>query len=277
MIDLPGLNGGSPIGFLAALGLLRVLTEDGGYQVQLGWRNGHAVLQGVEKEAILEALRRNMTGRAKALEFTWAESTRGITPQHYQTTVIQAGSDRRALGFLAGWGTETVLRVDGSITNTRLDMTSGQQKLLRDLSRLARTITPAAFERALFGGAYEPQSSFGLDPIAVRTHAQEPEAPTKSDPPGKPGLIWLAFESIPLHPVIPLSPTKATTIGWRSGAEAGYVWPLWKSPLELAEVRLLRALPIDRLPRRPGVTQIWASRYGTNGKYGMLLPARREY
>lgn len=276
MIELPGLSGASPIGFLAALGMLRVLVEDRGHMARLAWRNGRAALDGMDSaDAILDELTANMVGRAEAIEFTWADATRNATPEQYRLAVERAKGDQRALAFLAGWGTDAVVR-EGAIANTRFDMTSGRQQLLRDLRGLALTITRQSLEVALLGGAYGAQSSFGLDPITVRFHAHEPQAPTKSDPPGKPGLIWLAFEAIPFHPVVPVSSTRARTTGWRGAPAPGYVWSLWNEPLALAEVSLLRVLPIDRLLGRPGVTEIWAARYGTSGKYGMLLPALRE-
>ena len=275
MIELPGLSGASPIGFLAALGMLRVLTEDRGHEVRLAWRQGRAVLEGLDPTEALDELTANMVGRGDALEFTWADTTRGITPGQYRNAVAQAGSDRRALAFLSGWGTDTVLR-EGAIAGTRLDMTSGPQQLLRDLRRLAVRVDRRSLEIALLGGPYEGQSSFGLDPVAVRSHAYERQAPTKSDPPGKPGLIWLAFEAIPLHPVVPISATRTRTTGWRGAPAPAYVWPLWDTWLTLPEVSLLRALPVERLTGRIGVTEVWASHYRAIAKYGMLLPALRE-
>lgn len=275
MIELPGLSGASPIGFLAALGMLRVLTEDRGHEVRLAWRQGRAVLEGLDPTEALDELTANMVGRGNALEFTWADTTRGITPEQYRNAVAQAGSDRRALAFLSGWGTDTVLR-EGAIAGTRLDMTSGQQQLLRDLRRLAVRVDRRSLEIALLGGPYEGQSSFGLDPVAVRSHGYERQAPTKSDPPGKPGLIWLAFEAIPLHPVLPISYAHSRTVGWRVGNTMAYVWPLWDKPIALDEIRFLRVLPLERLPGRAGVTEIWASKRDMNGKYPWLFPAQRE-
>jgi hypothetical protein len=275
VIELPGLSGASPIGFLAALGMLRVLVEDRGHDARLAWRQGHAVLEGLGTVDAIDELAANMAGRGDALEFTWADTTRGIAPEQYRNAVAQAGGDRRALAFLAGWGTDAVVR-EGSMVATRFDMTSGQQKLLRNLRELALRVNRRSLEVALLGGPYEGQSSFGLDPVAVRFHAHEPQAPTRSDPPGKPGLIWLAFEAIPLHPVMPVSATRARTAGWRSAPALAYAWPLWTAFLTLAEVSLLRALPVERLPGRLGVTEIWVARYGESGKYGILLPALRE-
>ncbi len=276
MIELPGLSGASPIGFLAALGMLRVLVEDRGRDARLAWRHGRAVLEGLELTDAIDELAANMEGRGDALEFTWADTTRGVTPEQYRKAVAEAGGNRRALAFLAGWGTDAVVR-EGSIASTRFDMTSGQQKLLRNLRELVAARTNRrSLEIALLGGPYEAQSSFGLDPAAVRFHAHEPQAPTDTKRPGKLGLIWLAFEAIPLHPVLPVSASRTRTAGWRGGAASAYVWPLWTAFLTLAEVSLLRALPVERLPDRLGVTEIWAARYGASGKYGILLPALRE-
>lgn len=274
MYDLLGLAPGSPIGFLASLGMLRVLVEDRNLEAHLGWRNGHAVIEGVDPDTVIDEIAANMVDRAISSEFNWSDTPRKITPEMYRNACFEMAEDHRALGFMAGWATDAVVR-DGFVTVTRMDMTSGQQKLLRELRGLASRITKDHLRSALFGGKYEGQSSFGLDPIAVRSHAHETQAPTKSKAPGKPGLIWLAFEAIPLHPVIPVTPTRANTTGWHNDPKA-YVWPIWDSMLCLEEIQMLRTLPIERLPYRAGVTEIWTSHYGSNGKYGMLYPAQRE-
>jgi hypothetical protein len=256
--------------------MLRVLRSDRNLEVRLGWRSGHAVLEGIDPNTATEELIANMKERGSSPEFTWADSPRKVKPDSYRSACEQMVDNPRALSFMAGWATDAVLR-DGFISPTRMDMTSGQQKLLRDLRDLASHLNKGHFQSALLGGQYEGQSSFGLDPIAVRSHAYESEAPTKSKAPGKPGLIWLAFESIPLHPVIPITANQAQTIGWRRYPNAaGYVWPIWDAMLALEEVQMLRVLPLDQLLERPGVRELWFSKYGSIGKYGMLLPAQRE-
>jgi hypothetical protein len=241
------------------------------------------VLDGIEPEGAIEELTANMVKRERSPEFTWSDSPRKVSPETYRNACAQMVDDQRALSFMAGWATDAILR-NGFVASTRMDMTSGQQKLLRDLRDLATHVTGEHFKSALLGGQYEGQSSFGLDPIAVRSHAHEAEAPNKSKAPGKPGLIWLAFESIPLHPVIPITANQAQTIGWRRypntgyvwPPNTGYVWPIWDAMLALEEVQMLRALPLDQLSERPGVRELWFSKYGSVGQYGMLLPAQRE-
>jgi hypothetical protein len=233
------------------------------------------VIDGIDADGAIAELDANMKDRAEAPEFNWADSPRKVKPEVYRLGCNTMDGDDRALGFMAGWASDAVIR-EGFVAVTRMDMTSGQQKLLRDLRSLAKRITREQLASALFGGPYEDQSSFGLDPVAVRYHAHEHQAPTKSSAPGKPGLIWLAIESIPLHPVVPISATRAQTTGWRPGKDAAYVWPIWDGLLTLEEVWLLRSFPVDSLPDRFDIAEVWSSRYGSSGKYGMLLPAQRD-
>jgi len=276
MIDLKGFAASTPIGFMAALGTLRVLASDRKLDIRLGWRKGHAVVQGADIDKVVTEIMENMVGRDKAPELNWTDSLRKINDEVYRVACSNMIGDQRALGFMAGWATDAILKKE-AVSVTRMDMTSGNKKLLKDLRKLAGGVKRNHIESALFGGSYEKQHSFGLDPVVVRTHAHEHQAPTKTAPLGKPGLIWLAFESIPLHPVIPISSNRAQTTGWKLWPDAGYMWPIWDGFLTLEEVGYLRALPLHHLPKRPGVKEIWFSSYGSSGKYGMLLPAQREH
>jgi hypothetical protein len=280
MIELPGLPAGSPITFMAALGLLRVLSEDCGLPVQLGWKNGHAVIDGDVPEDLVARLVQQMKGRHQHLEFNWAETTRKIPLVQYQQACEKAeqNQDRRALAFLAGWGTDAVLDKDGFVRGTRLDLTSGQQKLIRDLRGLALvlqddTLARSVFATALFGGDYgTDQSSYGLDPATQRSHATEHQAPSKSKTVGKRGWIWLFAESIPLHPVIPLDDRRALPAGFSDG----YYWPVWNGYLSLNEVMSLRALSKDVVKKIDGVLEVWHSAYLQIGKYGAFGFPKRE-
>jgi hypothetical protein len=284
MLVLKGLSGASPIGFMTAVGLVRVLAEDRGLTVRLGWRNGLAVLEGIEEEPLLDALTEHMQKRHEAYEWNWAPSAKRMRPEDYAEACRQAAGDRRALAFLAAFATDTVLTDDGFIRSSRLDLTSGRQQLIADLKRLAEGLREVGearnvFASALFGGSYERQASFGWDPVGVRSHAHEARAPTAPTPPGKRGLVWLAAEALALHPVLPVGGRAATTGCERIGqAGQSYFWPLWEEGmLDLLEVRFLRALDFKSLSRRSGVSSVWASEFGSSGKYGMLLPARRVF
>lgn len=293
-VELTGLPIASPIGFMAALGLLRTCAQDHGRPVRLSWSASHARLHGIEAVALEALVAEHMRGRARAPEFqlpitlpgggsTPVEHLRTLPAADYRAAARAWRDDARALGFLAGYGTDAVISDKGFVARTRFDFSSGQQKLASEIRRLATELDPEArrprialaerIRRALQGGPYEHQHSFGWDPGTRMTHAHQPQAPTRSEPPGQPMLIWLAIESLPLHPVLPVSPQRAQTTGFAAGV--GYVWPQWHEPLTLDEVRLLRLRPVHTLERLPGVTALWASGITSVGKFGFFLPAAR--
>jgi len=291
MIQLEGIPGTTPIGFMAALGLLRVLGEDQGREVRLSWDHATPRLHGMAgREELLNALTSQIEGRHRDFEWNWADTAKGMTPDTYaqacRNAEQQATRPARALAFLAAWGTEASLNDKGLIRYTWLDMTSGRQRLIANLRSVAAFLEASrrargAFESALFGGPYENQSSFGWDPATIRQHAHEARAPTDQKPAGKSGWIWLAAESLAWHPVLPRG-DRARTTGCetlKSGGDMSYFWGLWSPKAELApdEARMLRAMDFRALSRRPGVESLWASTIGKSGNYRILLPARRVH
>ena len=280
MIELTGIPATIPIGFMAALGLMRVLGRDLRLPVSLGWRAGHAVLDGIEQDRLIDALVGTMAERYQAREFNWAASTRCVTPQLYRATCAAAEQegDLRCLSFMAAFDTDAVVDKNGNLRSTRLDMSSGRQALLSDLRSLAKLLAKPevareAFQAALFGGGYDAgQSSYGLDPATQRSHATESRSPTKSAPLGKRGWVWLFAESLPLHPVLPLGNSRA----YPAGFDNGYFWPVWGGQLYLEELAALRLLPAIGLRRLDGVLEIWKSPYYQIGKYGALASPVRE-
>lgn len=294
-VDLTGLPVASPIAFMAALGLLRVGVQDHGLQLRLSWsaQAHHACLHGICRAALAELLVEQMRGRSKALEFNFevtaekgrripVQHLRNITPQDYRQAVEVCRDDARALGFLAGFGTDAVVTDEGCIGRTRLDFSSGQQKLVEQFRSLAADLDPQArrppvplgtrIDRALFGGPYEERHTLGWDPAALMTHAHQRAAPTDSPTPGQPMTVWLAVEALPLHPVLP-NARGARTVGF--AGTSTYVWPQWSEQLDLGEVTLLRQRPVETLVLLPGVSAVWSSAVTSVGKYGFLLPATR--
>lgn len=280
MISLTGIPASSPIGFMAALGLMRVLGGDLHLPVSLGWRNGHAVLDGEGDGDLLDHVANAMVDRHAAREFNWSDSTRAVTADQYRAAcaAAEAEGDLRCLSFMAALCTDAVLDKDGNVRSTRLDMTSGRQKLLSDMRGLAKQLGKRetardVFQTALFGGSYDKdQSSYGLDPATQRSHATESQQPAKSSPFGKKGWVWLFAESLPLHPIIPTANNRA----FPAGFDNGYFWPTWRGFLSLDEVAALRLLPLDGLRRLNGIREIWKSAYFKIGKYGALSSPVRE-
>ena len=207
---------------------------------------------------------------------------REITPEDYRRAASDFAGNPRALDFLAGIGTDAVVNDKGFVARTILDFTGARQELMTALRDLAQLLDPARgkpavleerINAALHGGRYEAQTSFGWDPASVMAHAHQPEAPTRAGAQGRPMLVWLAAESLPLHPVVPIAPGRARTTGFDSSPS--YTWPEWSEPLSWAEVRLLRLRPVETLHELSGVTGVWRSSVVENGKFRAFAPAAR--
>ena len=280
LVELTGLPTTSPIGYMAAIGLVRVLYEDCELDVKLGWQGGHAVLDGIREDALIAALLNHMVDRHQAPEWNWNHSTRGVTPEQYNQTVADLSGDGRALSFLAAFATDAVITQKGSVGNTRLDLTSGQQALIRNLRDVAKALAQsekaeASFRSTLFGGAYEDQHAFGWDPAAVLNHAHQAIAPTRMKKAGKAAMVWLAAESLALHPLFP-GPGRVATPGvQRMDNATVYHWSVWQGVVGLPTIRALRLLDLFSARQVPGITEQWISVIGSSGKYGAMLPARR--
>lgn len=297
VVELTGLPIASPIGFMAALGLLRVCAQDHGLAVRLSWSAGHARLHGIAASPLAALLAEHMRNRSKAPEFNFeVEGEKGqrgpvmhlrcIRPEEFRAAVLSCEGDARALGFLAGFATDAVVNEKGYVARNKLDFSSGQQRLAGEFRALAAMLDPATarpavplatrIERALFGGPYEQQHTFGWDPASLMTHAHLRAAPSDSGDdktPGQPMTVWLAVEALPLHPVLAATPRHARTVGFE-GSRA-YVWPQWAEPLTLAEVALVRQRPVESLDKLPGVVAVWAAVVTSVGKYGFLRPGAR--
>jgi hypothetical protein len=293
-IELTGLSIASPIGFTAALGLLRVCNQDHGQAVELSWSATHARLHGVSGPALAELLAEHMRGRAAAREFNLEVTDmagrrtpflhlRSIPVANFRAAASAWRGDQRALGFLAGYGTDAVVNDEGCVSRSSFDFSSARQCLAQEFRLLAAQLDPSTkkpavplqerIRRALYGGPYEAQHSFGWDPATLLTHAHQAAAPTDSATPGQPLLIWLAVESLPLHPVVATASRYASSIGF--AGRHGYVWPQWSSALTLPEVRLLRQRPPASLDQLIGVDAVWMSGITSVGKFRFFQPAAR--
>ena len=289
---LPGLVASTPLGFMAALGLLRVLGEDRGLSVGLRWDDDVAVVVDLCLNEVLAHLTEHLRGRARAPEFNLQfeggcrDHVRELTALEYRRLAERFGGDRRALDFLSGYGTDTVLDeggMHGRIARTQLDMTSGQQKFLakvRELGELVDDSMPGADAAAvierlrtgLLGGPPEPGvHSLGWEPIPE--HAHHAQAPTHMAPLGHAARLWLAVEALACHPVLPITPQRARTVGF--GDDGAYWWPTWTMPASISEARLLRLRPVRSLGLAEGISGLWRAERRSVGKYGCFRPAAR--
>lgn len=293
-LALTGLEGTHPLGFLAACGLLRIVTEDLGEPARL-WFDGHAWLRSsLDLPALIDGLGGYVARRRSGPELgeapfaydtlkdeldVWSERFR----QHRAAWLAGDLGAERALDFLGGQVSDLATARDGETSKpTALDTTAGRQQFVRawrDLvaalegdaaprKKAARARLPADLEEALVGPwrLRDDQHPMGWDPWAERLHAYQAVAPTAD----KRGMtsraaVWLAFESLALFPVaakaLRYRVVLETTGFHRSGEGVRFHWPLWSPAATLGEVRfLVGAAEVPRAAGDPRAARALAAR-----------------
>jgi hypothetical protein len=321
-ILLSGLKAGEPIGFLAGIGLLRVCARREALgSVKLGWQQP-AGAAGVlvtnadcEPDRLIEEVLDHMRGRHQ-LPVLSGRPAAGITvgdgdwddvkvdPALF-TALLKATrphanpGDCESADFLAALGSELVAaKSTNDIRPSALHMTSGNQKFLKLLRDLARSLDSAgstckeapcppaeAFREALFGDwQYADQfSSLGYDPATEAIYALSDAAPADAKPWSTRAAVWLAVEAIPLFPCFPVSGRLHTRCFDKSGRR--FRWPVWNAPLSLSAIRTLLGLPALSAPELSpialgscGISAVFEAERVTIGKgYGQFRPGIRVY
>jgi hypothetical protein len=270
-LDLPALRGMQSIGFMAAVGLLRI----GPAGCRLGWRldTQTAFIEGVDQESLLDHLVTHMNGRSASPELHLADDVRKYKLDDYRAACESGAVD--SVEWVRCWWRE-----DGDgLVPTDLCFTSGQQRFIRMARELAASLDPSAnskaaskvrgkFSEALFGpwSYADDAHSWGWDASTLRQGATTPEAPTGMPTEGVAGAYWLAWESQPLFPCV----YGQGTLGFEHKPRA-WTWPTWAEPLGIAAVRALVRQPDEAVALggnryRAGVTKA--------GHYSWFEPGR---
>lgn len=262
-IQLVGMDGSNPLGFLAALGLLRVVpgaklgfSEDGSCR---------AFVDGLGRSesdvaALIAADAQAAANASAPWRFTYTKAaTKKQGPQEvadlkpppddfkrFLATCIEAwltGNDEAA-GYAAAYGTDIAVDGKGNTKPTAFHFTAAQQTFLGAVEGIRASVTQKWVQTSLFDGHGEqPGSNLRWDPGAERNWALMANNPsgdgTRVDAP----LEWLAFRSLPLLPSFP-SGSKIITTGIAGrGDDMTFTWPLWSIPASLQTVR--SALQLD--------------------------------
>lgn len=261
-LDLPGLDGSNPLGFLAALGLLRLLHATGNpKQVKLSWiaRGGTWIpvlhrIDGPElhASALLEELSRCVVGSisehpVRILQ-TYGDVGEDRVGRRRAAHADLLAGDRSKMDWIAAFMSDAASpSAINQLQTTRRDYFYGNLTSIiarTEAEHLGRSI----FRPWDYGDALDNQS-LHLDPTEDRRHAYQWNKPA-GDPNRKArggmlGANRLALEAIPIFTSFPeggmlrtlgFTGTKSTNTRW--------TWPIWGPPLSLDPIRSLLALSI---------------------------------
>lgn len=256
-IDLPGLVGSSPLGALAAFGLLRVCNEIEKFQgcklkwtLRSDWTATLLVPQQLNVEDLVEAVSGYACARENE-EFTWDKDIR-VSPERFKSLLIkyaqESTSDSRLCAdFFCAFGSEAITDNTAFLVKpTAFYMTSGQQKFLDSVKALLGVLketSKEAITEVLFGPWLykDNQHALGWDPCAERMHALRHRAPTSEKPMSVRGAIWLAVEALPFFPTVTRFNKLVTTGFSVKKRESVFTWPIWSMPIGIDTLKSLLA------------------------------------
>ena len=300
-IPLAGLDGSNPLGFLAALGTLRVLdlaNDDPFRPPRMWWVRTAtcwhptvlAFYRGTvlsDRAAFLEHLANSLALHCNDSPFRWADDTT-VEPAKFRAFAREAAesasrSKRRLADFAGAFASEVLTGRDGKVQDTALRTISavGNQNFLRSMRQLVKLTEQKHLRAALFERwAYvDDRPSMRWDPVDDRRHALRWRKPKHDKIRTVRGANRLAIEALPLMPTAPRG-SRLETTGFRN---VTWTWPIWERP---ADVRLIRSLLTHpalqrRHPEGPdmltlremGIVEAFRSRRINNGQYRNFTPA----
>ena len=296
-LALTGLDGSNPLGFLAAVGTLRIAAHANPVvDRRMEWRAHHGTWVPVlsssgapSAEALLELLARALR-RHSTPEFDFARNL-NINPEAFSAVARNAQleatlQNRRYADFVASYGCELFATSDRkSIQDTALRTMNGagHQHFLGTMSELVGKTTEDHLRRSLFETWDYSDDKLGLrwDPEEDRRHALRWDNPSGDTIKTMRGANRLAVEALPLFPTTPSDQRLRTTGFSRQGKAVSLTWPIWEGALSADVVRSLLALSEIQKPdpnrqslAAMGILEVFRSQRITVRKYRNFTRAR---
>lgn len=302
---LPGLDAHNPLGFLAALGLLRVLDDEaartdrerprlgfvdqGGFVATLLTPHTMAKIVAI----VLEDAAAQADNRA--LQFAYNEegalvapgtkgAVRDLKPKPSgagQLLELAATADPRTATQAAAWFSELVQDHNGNTKPTAFHFTAGQQSFLEMIEELRVGLTAEHVREALDGPWLNtsPLPSLSWDASVARMYALRAGNPAKERRGSVPGANWLAVTGLTFFPVV-VRGTRLVTTGVRGGwKDSSFTWPVWSPPAEVTAIASLLRLDAASWTQREraayGIETVLRCRIlrSDQGGYGSFAPA----
>lgn len=303
---LSGLDGGNLLGFLAALGTLKAVSELApGADWRMRWTDEtgpwRPVLAGAvawEPDDLVVELAGYLAGTSNRVLYK-DEKTLNIPAATFRNWAIEAqesatADDRRYADYIAAFGCENA--VAGykrgqpiQLQHTPLSATSGRQQFLGTIRETVDRVKPDQLHRSLFEQWQRNDEKWGLrwDPAEYRSYALRWDNPAKKSEVAKTerGANRLAVEALPLLPTAISRAGGLQTTGFkqpRNSDEPRISWPIWICSINIDAVASVLRLdelqtesPSWRWLTRLGIAAVYRSykfKVGKNGEYGNFTP-----
>lgn len=307
-LPLPGLDGQNPLGFFAALGLLRILdshARDASKPAPaLAFSATPPFAARIAFDAQLEQVKKIVLADAAAqaasvtLRLAYDEegelcspdtphATRDLKPSPAGArSFLQraAGAVRRDAELAAGMLSDVVQDNNGASKPTAFHFTAGQQTFLEMVEALRSGMDNDSLDEALLGPWRNTSKlpSLSWDSTVARLYALRASNPSGEKRGSVPAANWLAVQALAFFPVMPernrgrvALRTTNVALGWK---DVPFTWPLWTEPTEPSVVGSLLRLDASRLSQRErlalGISTVFRSRIlrTDQGGYGSFTP-----
>jgi hypothetical protein len=277
---MPALDASDPLGFLAALGVLRIVSRDD-TAARLRWLQDGSWSAAVSTtepldlvEVIFADLERWRLGHP-AVEFA-VNADRKIQdlkhpPEDFRALMLRLAQEPESAEFAASYATGVAVDGSGQTKPTSFHFTAGQQRFMDAVLDLRAGVSREDLEEALYGpwiGRVGPKD-MRWKAASDRSRALLSFDPSKEKSSTVAGAAWLAFHAMPHFPVVPVGLRAITTGFTGRGKNEQFTWPVWSAPLNVCEVRVLLGLAdLARIGawerKRRGITQIFRSEVSRN-------------
>lgn len=269
---LKGVNGSSPLGFMASVGLLRLLDRKVGSAARLGFTGDGTFHAWIESDAdidlakvVAEDAERAAGPQAWRLEYDKKEKS-GVKvvadlkppPERFAEFLAlairewAAGKSERA-AYAAAYATDVALDGKQNTKPTAFHFTAANQQFLGAVEGTRSIVTKDWVARSLQRpGQAVSGPNLRWDPDAERSRALMGVNPNDAGTVVNAPIEWLAFRALPAFPCVPIG-TRIVTSGvtGRRQDELQFHWPLWSHAASYATVRSLLVLTAGWIEGKP--------------------------
>lgn len=267
MIELKSLSPANPCGYLAALGLVRVLTPH--CEIKLAWSGEWADVSAVahcDQATSVEQLAELLATHHDA---SWLPKGKDIRKFKTSPASWIARNDKKDKnGFVqeTGWRYEAVKARSGWTDQIR----KVEKQVRKQGRQYKRKANPAKYFEALTDwNQSDAASPLGLDPSAFQDSARQADTASATEPICTAAAVWLATNALPLFPVF-----TTQTAGIINNT---FHYPTWKHPLGLDSIKAICTSYCGNkdLKQIPGGVTAWESAVesvGARKQWAMAIP-----